>query len=130
MTIISGRRLPVKQCVFSLEDTAYTLLEYWYETYFKKFQVAYEYGKQTETERYQLITDLYNSLQKNAARTRKVLHEFLFNSAFDWVNNKSLNWVCKSSNLVFILPNVDGTSKAKRPNWTDKRGVAQVVTAL
>ena len=120
-----------KRCVFIPEDYVLTLLEYWYELYRTKFRVAYEYGKQTETERYELVKVFYEAMGRNFEKCKKIFHEFLNNTAFDWVSQRSLNWVCKSSNFVFILPNIAASTKAnKRPNWTDSRGVHQTIVPV
>lgn len=119
-----------KQFLTVSPDPILSLLDFWYSLYKKKFNVRYEYGRQTEGDWYRLVSDLYEALGRDSEKTQRVFRTFLNDPGLDWVDTKSLNWVCKSSNLVFILPKLTAPIKNRRPNWTDPRGKVQTVVAV
>lgn len=131
MLVIDGKksRSYKKDCISIEGDPIFTLIDYWFSAFKKKYKIDYAYG--TASSRYDNVGDLYVSMGRDLVKTKKIIDIFLNHHELEWVNNKTLPWLCKPSNLTFVVPHLNRTIATKRrPNWTNSRGQVYRVTAI
>lgn len=128
MLIVNTKKVNVKKCMVVEGDPVLSLLDYWQIAFKKRFKIDYQY--QTQSKRYDCMTDIFIAVKRDIIMVKKIIDFFLNSPETNWINNKTLAWLTPS-NLAFIIPNLNRKNQSKkRPNWTSSRGVTYSVTAI